>query len=275
MAVARRYIGFVMTIGRDSVFERLHWVGAAAFLVLFAIAPAAASATQQDPLWDRAISVYEENADWHPRLITVRTEEYDGQGNLRHEERTVTRQYLTDQGELESELVSATRDGKDITEERRENPDAGRTFGPPTGSEDQAESSPEGFAPVYQSVFSPEQQRHVEYTRTGRTRRINGRRAVAFSFIHEPNSEARAEGTVWIDEETAEPLLLESSLDPPMIFVQEFSYSHRFATEGDEWRLRTMRFNVGAGLLMFKRDFDITMEFSDYFYAPGVEIGAE
>jgi hypothetical protein len=261
-------------MNRQSARARFQAIGVAVFSVLFALAPGTAWATQ-DALWERAIGVYEENADWHPRLITVRTEEYDGRGNLRHEEVTVTRQYLTDEGELESELVSVIRDGQDITEERREDPNAGRTFGPPAGSEDQAESSSKGFAPVYRSVFSPTQQPYVEYTRNGGTRRINGRRAVAYSFIHEPNSEARAEGTVWIDAETAEPLLLESSLDPPMIFVHEFRYSHRFSAEGEQWRLRTMRFDVEAGLLMFQRDFDITMDFSDYFYAPGVEIAPE
>ncbi|NBC30482.1 MAG: hypothetical protein GVY29_10910 [Spirochaetes bacterium] len=237
-------------------------------------APVVAVAAQ-DQLWGRAITVYQENSDWHPRLITVTSKEYDGQGKLRHEELTVTRQFLTEEGELESELVSVIRDGKDITEERRKNPNAGRSFGPPTGSEDQAESSPDAFVPVYRSVFSPQQQEHVEYARTDRSRTINGRRARAFTFVHEPNDDARAEGTVWIDEETAEPLLLESSLDPGMIFVQEFQYSHRYASEGDEWRLRTMRFDVGAGLLMFRRDFDITMEFDEYFYAPGVEVGPE
>lgn len=229
--------------------------------------------TAEDPLWRQAVTVYQENAEWQPRLITVRTLEYDGRGNLRHEEVTVTRQYLADDGELESELVSVVRDGEDITEERRENPESNRSFGPPTGSEDQAESASDGFVPVYTSIFDPDQQAYVDYRRTDRTRVVDGERAVAFEFTHQPNENARAEGTVWIAAESGEPLLLESTLDPPMIFLQEFGYIYRFETDGGEWRLRTMEFDVQAGLLMFQRIFDIRMSFDDYFYAPGVEVG--
>ncbi|MFP4484841.1 MAG: hypothetical protein ACOCYG_05170 [Spirochaetota bacterium] len=232
-----------------------------------------AALTVEDSLWQRAIAVYEANAEWQPRLITVETREYDGRGNLRHEETTVTRQYLADDGEIESELVSVIRDGEDITEERRENPRSNRSFGPPAGSADEAESSSDGFEPVYTSIFDPEQQPYVEYRRTDRTRAVDGRRAVAFDFTHRPNESAGAEGTVWIATDSGAPLVIESSLEPPVVFLQELAYVYRFETDGSEWRLRTMQFDVEAGLLMFRRDFDIRMTFSDYFHAPGVDVG--
>jgi hypothetical protein len=250
-----------------------------AFLLLVAVVLPLAARSGEDPLWNKAVALYDDTEDWQPRLISIRSEEYDGRGNLKHEETTVTRQYVSENGSLETELVSVVRDGEDITEERRENPQAGRSFGPPGGAQDgddgDDEESGEAFAALFESIFDPAQQEYVSHRRTGRRRRVDGEPAVAYSYSHEPNEEARGEGTAWLHADSGEPLLVESTLDPPIVFVKDFGMVYRYGTRNGDWRLRSMEFNVSAGVLMFTREFDVTMEFEDYFHAPNAEIAEE
>lgn len=246
--------------------------------LLSAVAAPLAARSGGDQLWNAAVSLYHETAAWQPRIISIHSMEYGGRGNLKHEEVSVTRQYLSDDGGLETELVSVVRDGEDITEERRANPQANRSFGPAGGGQSDGggadgedEDSGRAFAALFESIFDPEQQKHVSYRRTGRRRQVDGEPAVAFSFTHEPNEDAVAEGTAWLHVESGEPLLVESSLDPPVIFVKNFAMVYRYGTRNGDWRLRSMEFDVSAGMLMFTREFDVNMEFREYFHAPDVE----
>jgi hypothetical protein len=251
----------------------LRFVFGFVMLAAFAVSALPISA---DTLWNRAVEIFEENEGLFARRMSFRYDEYDGRGELRNWEERTMRMSMGEDGETEGEILSATRNGEDVTEDRREDPSGGgpALFGGAGGQD--ASDGPEGeagdaeddggFRNLEKSPFDPEEQNRVVYEATGEHRVIDGERARAYTFTHRPFGETATVGTAWLDVESGAPLLVEMTLDPlprPAL-LKELSMLSEYEFDGQMWYVSDVEMVVSGQFLFLRRTIETTMEFSDY-----------
>lgn len=241
-------------------------------LLLLAAAAAAAPAQPRptiahggDALWAEAVALYSEFGALLPGRMIVSFEQYNGRGNLVSTDRSEIEIWLDDDGEVQSRILSATRDGEDVTEERRDDPSSGAPpfGGGPGDGEDDDEN---GFAGLQRSPFDPAEQANVTVTSIGAAQVISGVRALPYEFVHETTAETRNRGTAWIAVESGDPVLLEITLDPLPRLVSEFLMRQEYERDGEgRWIVRRLEFSGAGSILFIRRRIESRLVFSDYF----------
>ena len=221
-----------------------------------------------DALWQRAVDLYDQYDDLVPGSMEIRFDQYNGGGDLVSKDESQIDIFLGADGEVETRIVYARKDGEDVTAERREDPSSGAlAFGGGMGGE--GENDGEGFAGLQRSPFNPAEQANLELTDTGRVERIGGVRARRYEFELRTGRNSRNVGTAWLDSESGEPRRLEMTIAPLPPFVNSFSMVQEFARDADNrWVTGELRFSGQAGFLFFTRRVESRLVFSEYFRSP-------
>jgi len=234
-------------------------VGFAALVAM--VAPA-------NSLWENAVDLFDAYGDLVPGHMEVRFDQYNGRGQLVTSDRSTIAIWVDETGETQSRIISAERDGEDVTEERREDPSSGA---PPFGGRpgDGEEEDDNAFAGLGRSPFDPDEQDRVTITRVGTVDVVEGVRSQEFEFVHRTTDRAANAGTAWLDAETGEPVLLRLTIEPLPRFVSEFEMEQYFARdEHGQWVVQRLEF-VGAGQILFlQRRVESRLIFSEYFRSP-------
>lgn len=221
-----------------------------------------------DDLWNRAVARFGGGDIWIPGLVITTSEEYDGRDNLRHIEQTVSRTRINSSGDIETEIISAIRDGEDITAQRQsgEGPSPFGGFGP-NGDEAAAAEAEDGadrFAAAFTSIFDPAEQQRLTVQRIG-PQVVEGQRTIAYRFDHQPNPRSRATGTAWLHRETGAPVRIEKDVAPPLAVITDFQIVQVFGNPDEEFQLTDMTVDVSGSLLVVRRRFVIDLTFEEYF----------
>ena len=213
-------------------------------------------------LWDRAVDIYDEYSTLVPGRVSVRFDQYNGRGKLVSTETSAYRLAYGPSGEIQSDLTYASRDGEDITEERRGG--AGAPFG---GGEESNNNSP--FSGLQKSPFDPAEQDRVTVTDTGRSEYVEGVRTRVHLFNLSTGGDNRTTGTVWIAEDTGAPVRLTAGIEPLPGYIDVFRMDQVYATDAEgRWYLARMQF-VGEGNILFvRRRIESEFLFSDYIPVP-------
>jgi len=235
------------------------------YALLFALGLLVGSAAQANSLWDDAVSLFDSYGDLIPGHMEVAFDQYNGRGELVTSDRSTIAIWTDETGETQSRVISAERNGEDVTEERRDDPSSGAPpfGGPPDDDEEQSDNA---FAGLARSPFDPEEQDHVTITNIGPVEIVEGVRSQVFEFRHQTSDRASNTGTAWLDTETGEPVLLRLSIEPLPRFISEFEMEQYFARdEQGRWVVRRLEF-VGAGRILFlQRRIESRLIFSEYF----------
>lgn len=241
----------------------------AAILLLSIGAPS----LQASDLWDRAVAQYADLGDLIPGRMVIRFDQYNGRGSLVSSETSELEISVGPDGEILSRIVRATRNGEDVTEQRRENPSGGSPFGGSNGSDGDQENDNSPFAGLQKSPFDPDEQHAVSVTDTGRTETVDGIRARVFEFQQLTGNTARTSGTAWISEETGSPVMLTASVEPLPGYVESFEMIQRFAGGGSgRWYMTAMEFSGEGRILFLRRRLESEFLFSEYFPAAGEQV---
>jgi hypothetical protein len=167
------------------------------------------------------------------------------------------RLFLGEDGSVRTEVVSASRNGKDETRKEREaqakRDRSARADGePPMG----------GFGV---DPFDPGLQGSVTIGPPAGNRQIAGRACVAFAFSLAQPKNSVVEGTAWLDAASGLPVELVSRMQPLPRGVHEMSTTVRY-TDGFVSEVRV----EGSGSLLFlKRRFVSVVTLGGWFHLPG------
>ena len=182
--------------------------------------------------------------------------EYNSSGRLENTEVVVLSVYGDSMDSLEYTILSASKNGTDITAARIREEEKRRNSGNP-----QNRQSPDPFDREVQSL--------VKQSSTGETRIIEGRRATEYRFSLPGEKRFNYRGSAWLDTETAVPLLVELVLDPLPPLVTEFVLSTKYSPLPDRWYPLEVEMKAAGTFLFIKRSFQTLLKFSKYRLAYG------
>ncbi len=237
------------------------------YALLFGFGLLAATVAPANSLWNDAVDLFDAYGDLIPGRMEISFDQYNGRGRLVTSDRSTIAIWVDDTGETQTRIISAERDGEDVTEERREDPSSGAPpFGGRPGDDEEADDN--AFAGLSRSPFDPDEQEHVTITRIGAVENVDGVRSQVFEFRHRTSDSAANVGTAWLDAETGEPVLLRLTIEPLPRVISEFEMEQSFARdEQGQWVVRRLDF-VGAGSILFlQRRIESRLIFSEYFRA--------
>ena len=204
-----------------------------------------------DSIWRRAVELYNDGTTWAAGRMQFESNEYDGRGNTRNTESSVYAiRYRGD--ELDAEIVSVVRNGRDITSERRENPtyQSGRSF----------EGTFDGFG---QSPLDRDVQDVVSIEYAGPDV-LNG--AVSHLYRYRMTAEAATTvGTVWIEADSGAPVRISARPESLPRFVDSIEILQEFKkTETGAPVVSHVLIDASGRFLLIRRRFVVQVEFAQY-----------
>ena len=284
-----------------------------ACVLLLAFNPPAHAQAGADSLWAKAVAMCEANASWVPGSMYMHMQEVDKHGEPKDDrgQEVWTRLFLSEDGEVDSELVKALDNGEDITEEekaKREKEEAEReeerkeaekeqgereesggkdTEKKQAGSEQaEGEEADEEGGDNYEfqvrgyDPFDPGHQEGLRIKATGEEELIYGRRCAVYEFLDERKKENRdhdeeewkAMGKVWLEVDTGAPCKLEYTTDPLPKRVKKMDTTVFYEfSPPDTLFAKNVSIRASGGFLFIKKYFHMNMTFSDYWRMPREE----
>ncbi len=243
--------------------------GVGALLFLTAPSGLRAAAPAADPLWEMAVAVARrsEQARIVPHMMEMDSVIKKRDGSVDHRG-TLVFKIAGFGADAEAQVVSATRDGKDVTEKARAEEERNRE----RAKRDQEKSGEARdtveLSPSYHP-FAPEAQDRVSASRLGPAR-LDGRNAVLFSFTQRlARGRGVLAGKAWLDAQTGEPLQVEVSPVPLPKHVDRMLTRVRFELTPEGWWVPIRSEIQGeGGLLWIRRTFESRVRFWDFHQAP-------
>lgn len=236
-------------------------------ILLITIFGCAAGASANE-LWLSAVDLYRQYGDLLPGRMLIEFTQYNGAGEEVSDEQSLLRFSLGPDGEPETEVIWARKDGEDVTRERREDPQSGAPFGGQAGDDDDGEGG-NAFSGLQKSPFDPAEQQNVEYTDTRQVERVGGMLTRRFEFVHHTEADAPNIGTAWLALDSGMPVKLELTLERLPLFVESLVMRQFFGLDAEQrWVSTALEFSGAGSVLFFRREIESRLEFSDYFRAP-------
>jgi hypothetical protein len=260
-------------------------IGAAALSAAFTLASAALPKGAIPELWTKAVAVFEANKYVVPGTMDQTMEELDGDGAVKS--RTVSRYTFKpdDKGEIDMEVLSAVKDGKDITAQERkdlakekaksaERKAKEETAKKKEGAKDDGESFSFGSE---DSPFNPKFQETLSVTEAGLRDTVAGRSCAVFEFAYtRPGGKSAkakpvtSKGRVWIEEETGYPVRVDATPEPlprgAKLMRSSILYERR---PGGSCVLKEMHFEGAGGFLFIKKHMRFRAVFDNFWlYTP-------
>lgn len=216
------------------------------------------SAMDAEAAWSAAAVMSKEAEAWKAGLMAMTVVEYgkDGQEKSKEESRYRVR-YAAD-GQMESEIIIAMKNGKDVTEERRKELSSGKQRG--WGRSGQGA---EGGAMAFPQPFSPAEGDSME--RGQPSAGVHSARAVwVFPFKYRVKGGMRWTGEVFLDKENGRPVAITLAAAGGIPGLKSMSMSGRYADQGQGGLLESAQMKVLGQFLLKRVDFSFTMAFSEY-----------
>jgi hypothetical protein len=245
-----------------------------------------AAAETQPALWAQAVKIFEANKDLVPGKVLQKIQELEDNGRVKSQTDIDITLSLDGAGKIRSDVVRASKDGKDITAEerkkaeKREKKEAAKEAAKKgavkkDAKEDSKSDSGErsySFS-MNDSPLNPERQNDVRVTEARSGEMIDGARCICFDFSYPEKSGTRSKvkpativGKAWIDESSGRPIKLEYASDPLPKHVKSMTTTLRYGMDGTgPWVLKQMVFDVRAAFLVIKKKIHGDFAFSDYW----------
>jgi hypothetical protein len=235
--------------------------GLAAFL-LMAAGPLLFS-QEAAGVWARAKEARARADGMQPRSMRMLSTEYGKEGQVRStEEQAVSILYGTD-GNMNVEVLKATKDGKDVTEEKR------KEFAKRDGRGGNGRDKPDGgFGGVEMpDPLAPKDEKSLKLG-DAVLEESGGRSVWRFPFEMKAGLVLSTIGFILIDGKTGLPLEMEYSFKPLPLGVKRADLRIAYAASGDVPVVERVDMRIDSNLVIFKKKIDYLMEFSDYIHVP-------
>jgi hypothetical protein len=238
---------------------------------------AGAAAKARPALWAQAVKIFEANKDLVPGKVLQKIQELEDDGRVKSESDAEVSLALDGAGEIKSDIVKASKNGKDVTAaerkkaEERSKKEAAKKTSKSDSDKDSKESS-HSFS-MGDSPFSPEVQNDLRITETDARETIGARSCVRFGYAYPARTEkpskgkpAMVKGTVWIEEGTGNPVKVEFTSDPLPKGAKTMLTTLHYGSGGNGlWILERMEFEASGSLLFFKKRIRGDVAFGDYW----------
>lgn len=241
---------------RTSV-RRWGWAVLSAAMVFLGTASGAAG--ERDPLWAKALALTGKNLERRPGKMDEEVSIYTLKGELKRHTVSTFTFVKGEDGEPRPSLVKATREGKDVTEERQQELKRRKTRGKLFKDE--------------HNIFHPSWYQTNEVRRTTHKETIGGHPCVAFEYSVK-TQDGSWDGVVYLEEKSGIPRRIVSAPDkvPGQEDVDawdvslEFNYAY---SSPDDWHLKSLVISAKfktkvAYLIPFTGRFRSVMTFGQY-----------
>lgn len=222
-----------------------------------------------DPLWQKAVALAGANLDLVPGKMMSRIIELDDNGKTKSVNESWLRFYLAPDKQVETELLKAVKDGKDITAEQRKKMAEDRKK--QTASADSKDNKrPKKSIDLSDSnPFAPGIQASVIKKSLDRREIIQEKNCLVYEY-HYTKDELSYKGLAWLEEDTGTPLRLQYSLDPlPKYTTRMLTVINYSSDNSGLWHPATMTMEAAGKFLMIKKNLRMVFEFSEYWRHSG------
>jgi|GEM_PF-386979 len=241
---------------------------------------ARAAAPAHPALWMQAVSIFELNKDLVPGKVSQKIQELEKDGRVKSETDVDVAFSLDGAGKIKTDVVKASKDGKDITAEQRKKTDEAAKKQAKEDAKKAAKKDAAGESDEHSHSFSlddtpfnPERQNDVRVTETARGEALDGTRCACFEFSYPEKRPAGAKGkpatikgTAWIEESSGRPVKLEYVSDPLPKHVKSMSTTLRYGTDAnDSWVVKEMIFEARGGFLFIAKAIRGDISLGDYW----------
>jgi len=248
-----------------------------------------AAAKAQPALWAQAAKIFEANKDLVPGKVLQKIQELEDDGRVKSESNAEASLALDDAGKIKSDIVKASKNGKDVTakerkraeerskketakEQKKKDAEKNAKKNSKSDSDKDSKESSHSFS-MGDSPFSPEVQNDLRITETNTRETIGARSCVRFGYTYPARTEkpskgkpAMVKGTVWIEEGTGNPVKVEFTSDPLPKGAKSMLTTLHYGSDGNGlWILERMEFEASGSLLFFKKRIRGDIAFSDYW----------
>jgi len=240
-----------------------------------------APSTAHPALWIQAVQILESSKDLVPGKALQKIQELDDKGGVKSQTNVEISIAPDEAGNIKSDIVKASKDGKDITGEEkkkaaeREKKEAAAAK--KAAKEDRESDSDErshSFS-MDDGPFNAERQSDVRVTETRTRETIDGMSCVCFEFSYPEKQKGKArskgtpatvKGTAWIDEGSGHPMKVEFTMEPLPKHVKNLRTTMQYGTDASgPWVLKQMVFEAHGAFLVFAKRIRGDMLFSDYW----------
>jgi len=213
------------------------------------------SAAPDDPLWSKAVSIFEESENLVPGKVSITMQLKDRKGKLQDTHETLLKLYEDENGDVQSEVIKEVSNGVDVTvqnKQSRENQGSDNSLSMSIGASE--------------SVFHPDNQTFLSIHRLEKPEIAGKSSAVAFSFILNPEDRESISGKAWIHSETGQPLKTVYSPSPLPKHVKEIETRDYYNLD-ISGRLILTKTEVSGmgGFLFIKKYFESSMQFDEHW----------
>jgi hypothetical protein len=248
-----------------------------------------AAAKAHPALWAQAVKMFESNKDLVPGKVLQKIQELEDDGRVKSESNAEVSLALDGAGKLKSDIIKASKDGKDVTAKERKKAeerskkeaakeqkkkDAEKNVKKDSKSNSGGDSKERSHSfSMGDSPFNPEIQNDVRVTETNARETIGGRSCVRFGYTYPARAEtpskgkpAMVKGAVWIEEGTGYPVKVEFTNDPlPKGAKSMLTTLHYGSVNNGPWIIERMEFEASGSFLFLKKRIRGDIAFSDYW----------
>ena len=249
-----------------------------------------AAAKAQPALWAQAVKIFEANKDLVPGKVLQKIQELEDDGSVKSESDAEISLALDGAGKIKSDIVKASKDGKDVTaaerkkaeerskkeaaKEQKKKKDAEKnTKKDSKGDSDKDSKENSHSISSGDSPFDLEIQNDVRITETNTRETIGSRSCARFGYTYPVPTEkpskgkpAMVKGTVWIEEGTGYPMKVEFTNDPlPKGAKSMLTTLYYGSANNDQWIIERMEFEASGSFLFLKKRIRGDLAFSDYW----------
>lgn len=240
-------------------------------------------------LWTSAVATFGKNRNLVPGKVIQRLEEVDEEGHIKSRTDIEMSFALDAKGEVKGEIISARKDGKDITAqekkkiaerekekaEKEQKETVKRKISAKEESQEiqEEESTRSRSFSFEDSPLSPERQNVVQISQLEGRENIGDASCVCFEFRYSEKAKSRSKGKAtlvfgkaWIDEASGRAVKIEFTTDPLPKHVRSMRTTIFYGFDADSsWVLKQMTFEARGGLLIFEKRIRGDIRFSDYW----------
>ena len=249
-----------------------------------------ASAKAQPALWAQAVKIFEVNKDLVPGKVLQKIQELEDDGRVKSESNAEISLALDGAGKIKSDIVKASKDGKDVTAaerkeaEERSKKEAAKELKKKKDAEKNAKKDSKGDSDKDSkenshsissgdSPFDPEIQKDVRVTETGALETIDGRSCVRFGYTYPVRTEkpskgkpVMVKGTAWIEDGTGNPVKIEFTNDPLPRGAKSMLTKFHYGSGGNgSWIVERMEFEGSGSFLFIKKRIRGDISLGDYW----------
>ena len=248
-----------------------------------------ASAKAQPALWAQAVKIFEANKDLVPGKVLQKIQELEDDGRVKSESDAEISLALDGAGKIKSDIVKASKDGKDVTaaerkkaEERskkeaakeQKKKDAEKNAKKDSKGDSDKDSKENSHSiSSGDSPFDPEIQNDVRITETTARETIGSRSCARFGYTYPVRTEkpskgkpVMVKGTAWIEEGTGNPVKVEFTNDPlPKGAKSMLTTLHYENGANGSWIVGRMEFEGSGSFLFIKKRIRGDISLGDYW----------